>query len=172
MSIFSAGLKTPKRRVFFSFDYENDIWRVNQVRNMGALNNTKIVFSNRLEEVKSNREATIRKWINDKMSSCSCVVVLIGTKTSRSKWVKYEIKTAIKNNKGLFGIHIHGLENQNNKITKKGNNPLPSNYNSYEPSIFSVWFGYPTHKWIKDNLKNWVEKAIDQKSRKSNRSKI
>ena len=57
-----------------------------------------------------------------KRKSVTCV--LIGSKTDKSKWVKYEIEKSIKEKKGLLGVFIHKLKNSNHKTDKKGTNLL------------------------------------------------
>lgn len=52
----------------------------------------------------------IKKWINDNMDYRSCVVVLVGEETANRYWVKYEIKKAWNDGKGLLGIYIHNLK--------------------------------------------------------------
>ena len=148
-----------KRKVFFSFHYENDIWRVNQVRNMGVLSKDQIVRANRLEEIEKEGDAAIKKWIKEKMQPCSCVAVLVGSETAASKWVKYEIKQAIDSSKGLFGFYIHELKDNEGETSDKGINPLPSKYKCHDMGYLDV----SAYDWIKKNLSGWVEAAIDKR---------
>ena len=95
-----------KRQIFYSFHFANDVFRVQQIRNLGALEDNKPVSVNDWEEVKKKGDAAIEKWIDDNMNYRSCVVVLIGEETANRKWVKHEIQKAWKDKKGLVGIHI------------------------------------------------------------------
>ena len=147
-----------KRKVFFSFDYD-DIFCVNQVRKMGVLSGDQIVQVNQLEKVKYQEDSDIKKWIKEKMQPCSCVVVLVGNKTAASKWVKYEIKQAIDSSKGLFGVYIHELKGEESKASQKGKNPLPSKYKCHNRGNS----GDSAYSWIKSNLSDWVEDAIDDR---------
>ena len=70
-----------KRQIFYSFHFENDVFRVQQIRNMGALEDNKPVSHNDWETVKRGGDNAIEKWINDNMNYRSCVVVLIGGET-------------------------------------------------------------------------------------------
>ena len=81
-----------KRQVFYSFHYENDVMRVQQIRNIGVLEGYCPVSPNGWEEVKCKRDKDIKEWINNTMQYRSCVIVLIGEKTAHQKWVIYEIK--------------------------------------------------------------------------------
>ena len=112
------------RQVFFSFEYNKDVWRASQVRNMGKVSSSSTFSDNDWEEVKSKSDKDIKKWIDTQMAMRSCVVVLIGKTTSTRKWVKYEIEKAYELNKGIVGIHVHGLEDSDGKQTDKGSNPF------------------------------------------------
>ena len=101
-----------KRQIFYSFHFANDVFRVQQIRNLGALEDNKPVSVNDWEEVKKKGDAAIEKWIDDNMNYRSCVVVLIGEETANRKWVKHEIQKAWKDKKGLVGIHIHNLKDR------------------------------------------------------------
>lgn len=109
-----------KRQVFYSFHFDNDVMRVQQIRNIGALEDNKPVSTSEWEEVKRKGESSIKKWIEDNMSSRSCVVVLIGEETANRKWVQYEIRKAWENGKGLLGIYIHNLKCPRNGKCNKG----------------------------------------------------
>ncbi|PTB17771.1 molecular chaperone Tir [Trinickia symbiotica] len=154
----------PKRNVFFSFHFDNDVMRVQQVRNMGVIEGNSPVSPNTWEEVKRKGDASIEKWIDDNMKGKSCVVVLIGSETSKRPWVKYEIQKAWKDGKGVVGIHIHNLKCPNTGTCTIGADPLamftfkvgdkivtPKTYNPKSSDAYND---------IADNLDKWVEEAI------------
>lgn len=154
-----------KRQIFYSFHYSNDVMRVQQIRNIGALEDNKPVSTNDWEKVKKNGEAGIEKWINDNMNYRSCVVVLVGEDTSNRKWVQYEIKKAWNDGKGLLGIYIHNLKDPNSGRSKQGLNPfdqftfkdgskLSSKVPCYNPDP------HDAYKSISDNIESWIELAI------------
>lgn len=109
-----------KRQIFYSFHYNNDVFRVQQIRNIGSLEENKPISANEWETVKKGGEAAIEKWIDDNMKYRSCVVVLIGEETSKRPWVQYEIKKAWKDGKGLLGIHINNLKDPKTGTCAKG----------------------------------------------------
>ena len=113
-----------KRQIFYSFHFDNDVFRVQMVRQMGVIEGNEPVSKNTWETVKGNGNAAIEKWIDDNMKGKSCVVVLIGTDTSKRPWVDYEIKKAWKDGKGLVGVHIHNLSSMNAGKCTKGKNPF------------------------------------------------
>lgn len=117
------------RRVFFSFQFSEDNWRANIVRNSWVTQDRKdsgFFDSADWEEVKKKTDAEIKKWINGQMNGCSVTVVLVGSKTCKSKWVKYEIEKAWNDKKPIFGIYIHNLRCPRSGKSSKGNNPFES----------------------------------------------
>src|SRR5581483_4358562 len=157
------------RRVFYSFHYDRDHWRVQQVKNMGVVEGQPLLSSNAWEEIKRGGNDAIQKWIDEQMSGKSCVVVLIGNQTAGRKWVNYEIIEGWNDKKGVVGVHIHNLEDQNGKQDTKGGNPfdsitvcqgkkdLSSVVKAYNPPYTSSKYVYD---YIKQNLESWVEEAV------------
>jgi hypothetical protein len=157
-----------KRRIFYSFHFKNDVMRVQLVRNMGVVEGNKEVSENAWEEVKRKGDSSIEKWIDDNMNGKSCVVVLIGTDTYKRPWVKYEIKKAWKDGKGLLGIHIHNLKCPNNGTCAKGTNPFEQieftlNGKVVVPKVYNP-SSSDAYKDISTNLAAWVEAAITQRA--------
>jgi hypothetical protein len=155
--------------VFYSFHFDNDVMRVQQIRNIGALEDNKPVSPNDWEEVKKKGAASIEKWIDDNMKYRSCVVVLIGKETAKRPWVKYEIGKAWNDKKGLFGIYIHNLKCPRTGKCSKGSNPfdqftfddgrkLSSLVKCYDPNSADAYTD------IKNNIEKWVESAIAQRT--------
>ena len=103
------------RRVFFSFHYDRDVWRANQVRNCNVVAGTDIAgffdHSEYTEAKKKGREG-IERMISRNLRNTSVTVVLIGKETANRPWVRYEIKKSIEQDNGLLGIRIHHLKNQ------------------------------------------------------------
>ena len=155
------------RRVFFSFHYESDNWRAAQVRNMGAVEGNTPAQDNDWEAVTRGGDAAIRKWIDSQMHGRSCAVVLIGSRTADRKWIKYEIKKAWEDRKGLLGIHIYKLKNALGSQSTKGKNPfdtfkvgeisLSSIVRVYDPPYASSTSVYA---YIEANIADWIDEAI------------
>lgn len=104
------------RRVFFSFHFERDIWRVNQVRNCNVVAGADVAGffdHSEYEEAKKKGDENIKRLIRSKLEGTSVTVVLIGTETASRPYVQYEVAQSIARNNGLLGIHIHHLKNQN-----------------------------------------------------------
>jgi len=86
--------------VFYSFHYDNDVFRVQQVRNMGAVHGNEPVSPNDWEQVKRRGEAAVERWIDESLKYKRCFIVLVGSETASRKWVKHEIKRAWELKKG------------------------------------------------------------------------
>lgn len=155
-----------KRQIFYSFHYGNDVFRVQQIRNIGALEENKPVSANEWETVKRGGDVAIKKWIDDNMKYKSCLVVLVGTETANRKWVKYEIEKAWNDGKGVVGIYIHNLNCPRNGPCIQGPNPFNSftftNTGELMSSIVMCHNPNPFNAYgdIANNLEKWVEDAI------------
>ena len=163
------GQVSVMRQVFFSFEYNKDVWRASQIRKMNVVSKSSTFSDNDWETVKSKSEASIKKWINEQMAMRSCIVVLIGKTTSTRKWVKYEIEKAYELKKGIVGIYIHGLKNENGD--QKGSNPFYNVFTNngerlskyvtcYDPPYKSSKFVYDD---ISNNIDDLIENAIENK---------
>lgn len=159
------------RKVFYSFHYEPDSWRVAKIRNIGTVEGNRPATSNKWEEVKKGSDKAISKWIDDNMNNRTCLVVLVGKNTAKRKWIDYEIKKAWNEGKGVVGIHIHNLKDQNQKQASKGKNPFAHfelTVNGKKKKLSSIVKCYDpgysrstnVYDYIKKNLQAWIEEAI------------
>ena len=154
-----------KRQVFYSFHFDNDVMCVQQIRNIGAIEDNKPVSANDWEKIKKSGDDAIKKWIADNMDYRSCIVVLVGEETANRPWVKYEIKKAWKDGKGLVGIYIHNLKDPHHGKSKKGINPFDQ-FTVDGKSLSSIVKCYnpdsnDAYNDIKNNLEDWIEEAIE-----------
>ncbi|HBX18951.1 MAG TPA: hypothetical protein DEF88_00700 [Porphyromonadaceae bacterium] len=172
-----------KKQIFYSFHYQNDNWRVSQVRNIGAIEGNAPATSNEWEEVKRKGDNAIQSWIDNSMKYRSCVVVLIGSETAQRRWVNYEIEKAWKEGKGVVGIYIHGLKDSKAQQCSKGDNPFYNfcidetiNYiadhskpiDNNEINLSKVVKAYDSpylrsenvYSYIQQNIEDWIEEAI------------
>ena len=150
-----------KRQVFFSFEYNKDAWRAGQIRNMGKVSNSSTFSDNDWEEVKSKKDADIKKWIDDQMEKRSCIVVLVGQTTSTRKWVKYEIQKAYELDKGIVGIYVHNLKDEDGNRTEKGANPFYSILTSSGERLSKYVTCYDSPYLRSTNVYNDIENHIE-----------
>lgn len=156
-----------KRQIFYSFHFNNDVMRVQQVRNMGLVDGNTPVSVNDWETIKKS-SASVERWIDNNMKGTSCVIVLIGTETYKRPWVNYEIKRAWEEGKGLLGIHIHNLNCPNNGTCHKGANPFAGLRFQQRGKVLTPAVYDPkasdAYNDIKANLPGWVDAAIAQRA--------
>ena len=163
------------RRVFFSFHYDEDIWRVSQVRNSGITKDAVLnhpVDSASWESIKRRGDDAVKRWINDQLRGVGVVVVLIGAYTASREFVLYEIQRASELGKGLVGIRIHNLRNKDGNTSWMGTNPLdkiaidvpmwPGSTAMMSKPLSQV---FRTYDWVNDNgyqnFASWVDEAAE-----------
>ena len=123
------------RRVFFSFHYQRDIWRVNQIRNIPNVTGCAAAGfqdASLWEEAKKKGDAAIKKLIDEGLKNTSVTVVCIGAKTAGRKYINYEIEQSIKRGNGIVGIQIHGVKDSNGNTDTVGEIPYKITANDYE----------------------------------------
>jgi hypothetical protein len=156
------------RKVFFSFCWD-DNWAVNQIRNIGTFETMNKKFTDHadIEAVKRSSNESIKKWINDQLDGATVTCVLIGSDTSQSKWVSYEIDRSLERKMGVFGIFVHKIKGKDGLTSPKGQNPFHHlsnvNLNAYDPSIECNTS--TTYECISDNIEKWIERAAKQAGR-------
>ena len=155
-------------RVFYSFHYKPDNWRVATVRNIGAIEGNKTAPDNDWETITKRGDAAIKRWIADQMRGRSCTVVLVGENTAGRKWINHEIVKSWDDGMGLVGIYIHGLLDSDEKTSSKGKNPFDYiGYGNTGKKLSSIVKCYnpagsnskEKYDWIKQNLANKVAEA-------------
>ena len=159
-----------KRQVFYSFHYNNDVMRVAQIRNIGALEDNKPVSDNKWEEIKQKGKTAIKNWIDDNMNYRSCVIVLIGEETADRYWVDYEIRKAWDDGRGVLGIYIHNIKDPRYGKCKMGRNPFENILleNGRKLSEYVKCYNpdsYDAYNDIANNLETWVENAIEARNK-------
>jgi hypothetical protein len=158
------------RRVFFSYHYERDCWRANQVRNSWVTKPDResagFIDAANFEDIKKQGSEAIERWINNQMEGTTVTVILIGAHTSERDWVKYEIKRSVEKGKGLLGIYIHNMKDNQQNTDFQGHNPLDDwtvERNEQRVRLSQI---YDTYDWVAhngyDNLGDWVEAAAQK----------
>jgi hypothetical protein len=163
------------RRVFFSFHYQRDIWRVSQIRNSWVTKKSGDVAGYwdhaDWEKVEREGDSSIRRWINQQLKGASVTIVLIGAETATRPYVLYEIQRSYEMGKGLLGIQIHNMKDRLGHTNWAGDNPFSKVEIPPVPGSLSEFLGIntnlgshvPIYNWVNDdgynNLTNWVEAA-------------
>lgn len=153
------------RKVFPSYDWD-DVMYVNQIINLPivmGVNNVGFMKNVPNEEVKSC-DAAIRRWIDNNMVGCSCLVLFVGERTYQSRWVKYELEQAISKGMGLLKIDITGMTT-GYRTSRQGIDPIA--YHHLETFPNGYLFGHysvKSYRWTafdrpQDLIGSWIEDA-------------
>lgn len=146
---------TMPRRVFFSFHYQEDIFRVNVIRKGGVvLGSASAGFQDASlwEKTKSKGPDAVKRLINRGLEGTSVTCVLIGQKTAKRRYVAYEIEQSVKKGNGLLGIHINGIKDI------KGD----TNFWRGEVPAALEKYNAPVYDWDQDSFGELVEKAYQR----------
>jgi hypothetical protein len=161
-----------RRRVFYSFYYDADNWRVSQIRNIGAIEENAPASDNEWEAITKGGDSAIRRWIDSELSGRACTIVLIGSGTAGRKWINYEIEKSWNDGKGLLGIYIHNLKNKEGQQSIKGTNPFNTFSINHAPlskivSAYDPPYTDSTHVYahVANNIAKWIEDAISIRAR-------
>lgn len=157
------------RRLFFSFHYERDIWRVQQVRNSWVTHADREQAgywdAGLWEEAKKKGDDAIKRMINEGLSGSSVTAVLIGAETASREYVTYEIVESFKAGKGLLGIYINGIKDRNGQTDVRGANPFANVYYTQDGRKITLDTDprIKLYDWVANdgynNLAKWVEDA-------------
>lgn len=145
--------------VFYSFHFQEDAWRVQQVINMGVVDGQQI-NSQDWETVKRSGDRAIKNWIDKEMNYKTAVIVLNGTYTARRPWVQYEIQRAWENRKPLLSIDINGLSDRDGKTDPQGSDPfscIPDPERMNIPRWQPFGTSQQVYRQIKANLRRWAD---------------
>jgi hypothetical protein len=155
------------RKVFYSFHYDNDCWRTQQIRNIGFIEGSKPVSANTWEDVKKGGDKAIQAWITTQLGGRSCTVVLVGADTANRPWVIHEIIESWNSRKGVVGIRIHNLKDSGGYQSLPGPNPFDKITVAGKPLSSVVKLYRPTpsvsteaYEAIRNRISMWIEEAI------------
>lgn len=154
------------RSVFFSFHYDNDVWRANVVRNSWVTkpNTAAAGFLDAadFEELKKKGKKAVEDWIDDQLIGTSVTAVLIGAETLQRPFVLYELQKSYSRGNGIIGIYINQIGDKDGNTSSscnvwgveigKDKNGSPVYFDSY-PIYY--WFGDDGY----ENLGDWVDAA-------------
>lgn len=160
------------RKIFFSFHYDRDIWRVSQIRNSWVAHGSSNSAAGWIdhaewESVRRTDPASTKRWIDRNIDGSSVTVVCIGAETYSRDWVLYEIQESHRKGNGLLGVRIHNSENARGQTDQPGLSPFmlfpPEPRSLLSQSSSPQIAETPIYNWKDDNgwtnLAAWVEKA-------------
>jgi len=146
------------RKVFFSFHYQRDLWRVNVVRNSAMVEGVSAAgFHDQSlwEETVKRGDDAVRKLIDTGLEGTSVTVVLIGAETASRRYVSYEIDKSIARGNGLLGVRINNIKDQNGRTDSIG--AVPAALTKAGATVYT---------WEYGKLGEWVENAYQAAQRR------
>jgi hypothetical protein len=147
------------RKVFFSFHYGRDLWRVNVVRNSGAIEGISAAGfhdASLWEETKSKGDVAVKKLIDSGLDGTTVTVVLIGAETANRKYVSYEVEQSVARRNGILGIRINNIKDRDGRNDPPGAVPV---------ALLTI--GATIYTWEDGKLGDWVETAYKKVNLKS-----
>jgi hypothetical protein len=151
------------RKVFFSFHYDRDVRRIQQVRNSWVIRErgeAQPFFDKAEFEDAKQRAGGIQRWIDNQLEGCSVTVVLYGHETFDRPWVKYEIEQSHNRRMGILAIDIHNVKDPITGTDLPGRNPLEHWRTTTGVQFTSL---YRTYDWVLgdgyNNIGSWIELA-------------
>lgn len=161
-------MESPKFRVVFpSFDWD-DVWMVNQIINRPTVvGKEEIGFVKGVpQEAGLKKESEIRRWIDENMDGCSCLILFVGEKTYESQWVKYELELARKRGMGRFIVYLQGMRGKDGRPCRAGVDPY-KHHGMYTNS--GRGYAIKRYNWLRDdgarNIGSWIEEACSRTSK-------
>ncbi len=145
------------RRVFFSFHYENDVWRASIIRNSHVIEGTAAAGfqdGSLWEEAKKEGQEALKRLINKGLEGTTVTAVLIGAETASRPWVDYEIEQSINRGNGLLGIYVDQIKDRTGQTSRRG--VVPTRLTKANA---------PVYVWEREKLGEWVEAAAKKAGR-------
>lgn len=153
------------KNVFFSFHYDNDVFRANVVRNSWVTRGNKdagFIDKAEFEKIKAKGNKAVYDWIDEQLIGTSVTAVLIGEETCNRDFVRYELQQSYKRGNKIVGIFIHNIKDMRTGLTShKGNTTFGSlGKNSSGDDVYFYQIA-KTYDWIIDdgynNFGKWIE---------------
>lgn len=118
----------PKRRVYFSFQYQSDLARVNRIRKVpNVITYSAAGFADQALWQKARRrgDGAVRQMIESAIENTTVTVICIGQQmTSNDKFVDHEIERTIAHGNGIVGLHLPNLRDEDGNAIE--NAPPPA----------------------------------------------
>lgn len=139
---------------------------------MGAISGGSAFTPQDWEAVRFKTDAAIEKWIHEQMKYTKAVIVLVGSTTADSRWVRHEIVKAWNDKRPLLGVRIHNLHDKDGNSAVLGANPFSGialknggTIADYVPLIDPAGSDSKSvYKTIQDNLESWVNNSAYKRS--------
>lgn len=116
------------RKAFFSFHFEDDLWRASVVRSAWEADDTREASGfwepGLWTRAKDRGSDAVARLIDEALEDTCVTIVLIGAHTATRRWVRYQIVESLRRGNGLLGVRIHRIRDRRGDIAKRGASPF------------------------------------------------
>lgn len=152
------------RKVFLSYDYERDRYRIGKVRDC-LLKDPDVEIrgiwdENSWDLARMRGEEAVHQRIRKELEETSVTIVLIGYDTSGKGYINYTISESCNHGNALLGIFIDKLEDIFGCVDLKGPSPLHEFRISDSETLADI---FPTYDWVRDKgdekISVWIKET-------------
>ena len=168
------------QRLFLSYHFEADAWRVAQIRN-ALLSHKGVQVEAALEastwdELKKDGHLAVETFLDNQLRTASVTIVLFGSSTASREWVRYEVMRSHQLGLGLIAVDIHRLPGADGQSAQPGPNPLSLWQADIAGQKRAFSDLYPTYDWVQDNgprnVMHWISKVTPKLSNHRKASRL
>jgi hypothetical protein len=144
-----------KHKIFISYHHANDQTYYTAFSN--SFHDTyDVIYDNSLErQVDSDNPLYVMQRIRDTcITGSSCTIVLVGSQTSRRKYVDWEIKGTLDAEHGLIGVQLPTLP-----IPPNGKVTVPGRLYDNIQSGYALWLTWQQITSSVENLQTYIAQA-------------
>lgn len=111
-----------KKKIFISYDYDSDKGYKNLMKAWDANGTFDFSFHDHSADVSidSTSSTAIKRAISAKINSATYFLCIVGAKTNKSNWVKWEIDKAVELKKKLVAVKIDSSNTSPNELLGVG----------------------------------------------------
>jgi hypothetical protein len=157
------------KRVFFSFDFVDDLWRASVVRNRWVMEPALAAGGFWSAEFMGGNPppaADIEAFIDEQIEQADVTAVLIGTNTSRREHVGYAIRRSAELGRGLLGIYIEKCKDKFGRTSARGASPFDLIRIDRDGELRTLTEVVPMYDWVEDDgfhhLHAWIADAMSR----------
>jgi hypothetical protein len=155
-------------RLFLSYHFDADYWRVTQIRNVlvaeGGVRSQSVLASPTWEALKKEGHLAVETFVENQLRAASITLVLFSSETASREWVRYEVMRSHQLGLGLIAIDIHRLRDAEGQTARPGLNPLSLWQVDIVGETRTFSDIYPTYDWVADdgprNIMRWIAEQM------------
>ena len=156
-------------RVFFSFDYTDDLWRASVVRNHWIAEPSLAVggfWDPRFTVGPVPSAPTLEQFVDEQVQAADVTAVLIGARTGSCDHVLHAIRRSAQTGRGLLGIYIDQCKNRYGSASARGRNPFDRVVVERDGQEVSMADSVPLYDWVEQDggahLRDWIDAAMER----------